>query len=64
MGGNISFPGINTNNNRFAEPVACLFNQPGVFYGGGAQDNTLYASLKQLLYCLELANATTQLGGN
>ena len=46
-----SLSGINTNNDRLAEPAAGLFNQPGVFYSGCAQDNTLYASFKQLDYC-------------
>jgi hypothetical protein len=43
---NIPLPGINANNDRFAELAACLFNQLGVFNGGCAQDDTLYASFK------------------
>ena len=57
-----SLSGINTDNNGLAEPATRLFNQPGVFHRGCAQDNALDASFKQLLYCFQPADATTQLG--
>jgi hypothetical protein len=57
-------PGIYANNNRLAELTACLFNQLGIFHSGCTQDDTLYSSLKQLLYCFQLADATTQLDRN
>lgn len=46
MSRDMSFPGINANDNRLPELMACLFNQPGVFYGGGTQDNALDAGFK------------------
>ena len=64
MGSNISLSGIKANNNGFAEATACLFNQPRVFYSGCTQNNPLDAGFKQLLYCFQLANASTHLGGN
>ena len=64
MGSDIPLSGIKANNNRFAEATARLFNQPRVFYGGCAQDNPFDTGFKQLLYCFQLANASTHLGGN
>jgi len=36
MGGDKTFPGIDADNKGFPELAACLFNEAGVFYGGGA----------------------------
>ena len=58
------FPGINTDDNRFPEAAARLFNQPGVFHGGGAQDDPLYAGFEQLLDGLRSADASAELSGN
>ena len=55
----MSLPGINTNNNGLAELTARLFDKLGVFHGGGAQDDPLDTSLKQLLYRFQSANAAT-----
>ncbi len=57
-------PDINANDNRLAEVAACLFHQLAVFHGGGAQDDTVYPGFKQLLYCFQLADAASHLGGD
>ncbi len=60
----MSLPGIKADNNRFSEFTAGRFNQLGVFYGGGAQDNALYAGFKQLFYCFQPADSSANLGGD
>ena len=64
MGSHIPLSGIKADNNRFTEVTASLFNQPRVFYSGCTQNNPFHAGFKQLLYCFQLADAPTHLGGN
>ena len=62
--GDPSFPGIDAHDYGLAEVAACLLDQRGVFYGGGAQDNAVYARFQQLFYCRQVADAAPGLGGN
>ncbi len=57
----MSFPGINTNNNRFTELMACLFNQLGVkrfIYTDISRDGTLtepnFAAFAELVTTIKL----------
>ena len=61
VGGNTSFAGINADDDRVVKFTTGFFNQLGVFYGDGAEDNTFDTSLKYLLNRFQLADASAEL---
>ncbi|MBA7687959.1 hypothetical protein ES703_96433 [subsurface metagenome] len=64
MGGDIAVKGIDADDDGIAVALTGLFDEVGVFDGGGAQDYALDAGLEQLLYGLQVTDAAAELGGD
>jgi hypothetical protein len=64
VGGDKAVKGVDADDDGIAVAFTCLFNEVGVFDGGGAQDYALDAGLEEPVYGFDVADAAAELRWN